>query len=71
MTDRQLTYNGDRTGDIVGQVVGPTELGQVLTIYAADYDAELDVTVAHLRPSTEPEVAAAIARITPPPAMRR
>lgn len=51
---RQLNYPGD-CRDIVGQVVGPTLLGQWLTIISADYDAERDVTEATLRPATHAE----------------
>ena len=51
---RQLNYPGD-CRDIVGQVVGPTLLGQWLTIIDARYDVERDVTEATLRPSTQAE----------------
>lgn len=55
MTTRQLNYPGDCRG-IEGQVVGPTLLGQYLTIIAADYFPDRDVTEATLRPSTLEEV---------------
>lgn len=56
---KQLNFTGDRTSDIVGQVVGPTTYGQFLTVIAADYDETADTTAAHLRPSTVPEIEAA------------
>jgi hypothetical protein len=62
---RQLNYHGDRTSDIVGQVVGPTMLGEFLTIYAADYDEAVDMTAAHVRPSTQDEFAAALGNRAP------
>lgn len=63
---KQLHYNGDRTADIVGQLVGPTLLGQVLTIISADYDPATDTTTAHLRPATQPEVDAHVAAFKAP-----
>lgn len=45
---RELHYRGDISQEIVGQVVGPTLLGQQLTIIAADYDEATDTTTALL-----------------------
>jgi hypothetical protein len=59
MTERELHYPGDCTAGLVGRVMGPTRLGQLLTVIAADYDPVSDRTTAHLRPSTQPEVDAA------------
>ena len=53
---KQLNYPGDARG-AVGSIVGPTTYGEWLVIYAADYDAEQNVTVAHLRPATSLDVA--------------
>lgn len=55
----ELHYPGHHAADdIVGRIVGPTTLGQMLVIYAADYDAERDVTNAHCRPATQAELEA-------------
>lgn len=59
MSDRQLHYAGDHTKDIVGRVMGPTTVGQFLTVISADYDEITDTTTAHMRPSTVTEVDAA------------
>ena len=53
--ERQLNYPGD-CRSIIGQVVGPTLLGQWLTIIATDYDEQANLTTAHVRPSTVKEV---------------
>jgi hypothetical protein len=55
---KQLNYSGDVREGALGAVVGPTTYGELLTVYAVEYDAETDTTVAHLRPSTQGEVEA-------------
>ena len=52
---KQLNYPGN-VPDCVGSVVGPTTYGELLVIFAADYDADRDVTVAHLRPATSSDI---------------
>lgn len=46
---RKLNYPGDCAANLLGRVVGPDTFGQMLTIMAASYDFERDLTTAILR----------------------
>lgn len=41
---RHLNYQGDRTADAIGQVMGPNTLGEFLTVVETEYDPETDKT---------------------------
>lgn len=51
---RELHYPGD-CRDIIGQVVGPTMLGEFYAVAETDYDPAADRTTARLRFATSEE----------------
>lgn len=57
----ELHYPGNCVADTIGRVMGPSEVGQLLTAYHAEYDEVTDTTTAHMRPATQPEVNDAVA----------
>ncbi|WP_146605123.1 hypothetical protein [Jiangella anatolica] len=52
----KLNYPGDLRGKIEGQVVGPNRMGELFVIRATEYNAETDVTTAHLAYATTEDV---------------
>jgi hypothetical protein len=46
---RRLNYPGNCAGNLVGRVVGPNRLGEMLTIVATSYSLETEMTTAMLR----------------------
>lgn len=41
---RYLTYGGDVTETVVGQIMGPTTLREMVTAVSAEYDSASDTT---------------------------
>jgi len=56
---RELHYKGNKTGpesDLLGKVMGPTTVHELLTCYHVEYDPETDITTAHMRPTTQEDM---------------